>query len=94
MLGYVLIVGCQCQIYIYCLCPNAPLTLVSPRSVEALLPECEPGWGLGSSWGSLVPVLSSVVTQVTQLLPGPRPSPLAPLLRPPPPSPDPGPHSR
>ena len=47
---------------------------VMPRSVESLLPGCEPGWGS---------MLSSVVSQVSQLLPAPsRPSPLAPLLRP------------
>ena len=48
--------------------------------MESLLPGCEPGWGS---------MLSSVVSQVSQLLPAPaRPSPLAPLLKPSPPSSD------
>merc|ERR1711971_1176247 len=56
---------------------------VMPRSVETLLPQCEPGWGLGS----LGPVLSSMVSQVSHLLPSSRPGPLAPLLRAPSPAP-------
>ena len=44
------------------------------------MPGCEPGWGS---------MLSSVVSHVSQLLPAPaRPSPLAPLLKPSPPSSD------